>query len=311
MKGDYKKALEYQLSASEMQDSLMNKEIVEHVKTMELKYRTAEKDKELLKNKLNIEIQAKLLRKKNSLIIIVVSMAAAIMLVCLALYSRFRQKQKLLLRDEQIKEMKALIKGEEQERIRLAQELHDGIGGMLAAVNMNMAAARKRDFNNKAELNSIMQMIADTSEEVRKTSHNLMPSALLRKNLREALLYYFDYINKDGSLQIDLHTDNLSGNWGDSDITLVFRIVQELVQNIIKHAAATHAVVCIEQEGANLSIIVEDNGSGYDISRTPRGFGLEHLDFRVRAMKGNIHINSAPGTGTSVTIKLALKIPSY
>src|SRR5690606_3086819 len=119
---------------------------------MELKYRTAEKDRELLKHKLNSELQATQLRKKNTLIFIILSTALILLLTGGILYSRIRHKQKLFLREEQIREMKALIKGEEQERIRLAQDLHDGIGSMLAAVNMNMNVASKQHFQNPDEL---------------------------------------------------------------------------------------------------------------------------------------------------------------
>jgi len=306
--GAYKQAMMHQLRYTEMKDSLMSREVEESVRAMELKYRTAEKDREILKHKLNSELQATQLRKKNTLIFIILSTALILLLTGGILYSRIRHKQKLFLREEQIREMKALIKGEEQERIRLAQDLHDGIGSMLAAVNMNMNVASKQHFQNPDELHKIMQMIRNTSEEVRKTAHNLMPSALLRKDLKEALAYYFDYINKDGGLCLDLHTDGISGQWSTSDITIVFRIVQELVQNTIKHASATHIIVSVEQIKQRLNLIVEDNGIGFDPAITPHGFGLEHLDFRVKALQGDLNIRSAPGSGTSVTINLDLGI---
>lgn len=305
--GNYKKAFEYQLRYSEMKDSLMGKDVVENIQNMELKYRTAEKDKELLANKLGMEMQAQQLRKKNTIIIITVAFALILALIFLIVYSRFRQEQKILLRDEQIREMKALIKGEEQERIRLAQELHDGIGGMLAAVNMNMNVAKKAEFRNKSELNNIMQMIEDTTDEVRKTSHNLMPSALLRKNLKEALQYYCDYVNKDDALRLDLNLYGETYGLNPTYITLIFRIVQELIQNIIKHADATHAIVSLERTGQRIILIVEDNGLGFDAGNTPNGFGLEHLNFRVKTLGGDFKLKTAPGSGTSITITLELK----
>lgn len=305
--GNYKKAFSHQLRYSAMKDSLMGKDVVENIRDMELKYRTAEKDKELLRNKLSMEMQTHQLRKKNTIILITVAFALILVLIFLIIYSRIRQQQKILLRDEQIREMKALIKGEEQERIRLAQELHDGIGGMLAAVNINMNVARKREFRDKAELNSIMQMIEDTTDEVRKTSHNLMPSALLRKNLREALQYYCDYVNKDGALRLDLNIDGRPDTLNATYITLIFRVVQELIQNIIKHARATHAIVSLEQIGTAILLIVEDNGVGFIPDETPPGFGLEHLRFRIKALGGDFKLKTAPGLGTSITITFKLK----
>ncbi len=304
---DYARAYTYQLAYTNINDSIRSKEVMDNVQQLEVKYRTSEKDKELLKNRLHIEQQAKSLHSKNMIILMSVALVLILVLAVIVVYSRFKQRQKIQTRDEQIREMKALIQGEEKERIRLAQDLHDGIGGMLAAVNMNMNVAEKADFSDKPELRRIIRMIEQTTDEVRKTSHNLMPSALLRNNLKEALVYYCNNINLNGNLFIDLNIHCELHGISPTSVTIIFRMVQELIQNILKHAKATHAVVSLEHTRGALNLIVEDNGLGFDLQEKAMGFGLENLSYRVKGLGGNLDIRSERNEGTSITVNLALE----
>jgi signal transduction histidine kinase len=306
-RGDYAGAFRHQLAYSRINDSIRNNVVMNNVQQLEVKYRTSEKDRELLKNKLQMEHQEQSLHRKNTIITLSVGVLLVLVLAVLFIYTRFRQKQKLLLRDEQIREMRAQIQGEEQERIRLAQELHDGIGGMLAAVNMNMQVARKAGFTQKQELLDIMQMIEDTTDEVRKTSHNLMPSALLRKNLKEALQHYCDNVGRNGVLCIELNTYGDLEQMQPDYIIMIFRIVQELVQNVIRHAGASHVIVSLERTENQVSLLVEDNGNGFDVRHKVYGFGLENLVLRVKTLGGMLDIQSQPGEGTSVTVSFEWK----
>ncbi|WP_157976922.1 tetratricopeptide repeat protein [Taibaiella helva] len=305
--GDFAGAFAHQVEYSRLSDSMRNHEVIRNVQQLEVKFRTSEQDRELLENKLQMEHQEQALHRKNMIIILSAAFALLAVLICLFLYNRFRQKRKLMLRDEEIKEMRALIRGEEQERIRLAQELHDGIGGMLAAVNMNMQAARKDNFDHKDELLDVMQMIEDTTDELRKTAHNLMPSALLRKNLGEALQYYCDTIGHKGGLYIDLHRHGDLEAINPAYVNMLFRIVQELIQNVIRHAAADHVIVSLEKEGDRIALMVEDNGRGFDTRNRGQGFGLENLNYRVRTLGGSLDIQSEPGVGTSIMVTFERK----
>lgn len=304
---DYARAYNYQMAYTDINDSIRSKEVMDNVQQLEVRFRTAEKDKDLLKSKLHIEEQAKSLHNKNMIIVVSVALVLILALGFLVVYSRLRQKQKIRARDEQIREMKALMQGEEQERIRLAQDLHDGIGGMLAAVNMNMNVAEKADFADKRDLKRIIGMIEQTTDEVRKTAHNLMPSALLRNNLKEALTYYCNHINGSGGLLIDLNVHGVLDEINTADVTIIFRMVQELIQNILKHAGATHAVISLEHIGSTLSLIVEDNGKGFDLREKTMGFGLENLSYRVRGLGGRLDIRSEIQEGTSITVNLPLQ----
>src|SRR5690606_10316520 len=151
----------------------------------------------------------------------------------------------LLQQEKEINILKASMKGEERERTRIAYELHDGIGGMLAAVKMNFGAVKQRyeHLYGLEELSSLMNMLEDTTDELRKTAHNLMPGILVSHSLAEALRIWCSNVNATGKLQVSLRVTGMDAPLPkDLELTL-YRMIQELVQNIIKHARATKAEV--------------------------------------------------------------------
>lgn len=323
--GQYEQAYKQQSAYSELNDSLLMADMDRNVNQLEVKYRTAQKDKQLYQKQLLIGQQENNIKRKNTWIggisIGVVLLATMLSLV-FALYrsnlhkqhaqakelALLQQEQKVLYQEREIVQLKAMMQGEEKERQRLARELHDGIGGMLSTVTLNLSviADEYAEAARVKKLNSIIDMLRDISTEVRKTAHNLMPDVLIRYNLKKALELYCDYINASNQMEIVLqfHGD-LDGL--DKSIELVlYRISQELLQNIIKHAKATYAALQITQHENKLSIIVEDNGAGFDTDSQTEGYGLQNLRFRVYALNGNISIMSAKGRSTTVNIQFDL-----
>ncbi len=176
---------------------------------------------------------------------------------------------------------------------------------MLAAVKMNFAAFRKRHepYHDQGELTQLLDMLDDTSDEVRKTAHNLMPSILLKHTLGEALITYCSYINARGSLNIRFQEYQVPRDLPKDFELMVYRTTQELIQNILKHAAATIAVIELEYRDGNFNVTVEDNGKGFDTRQVAsQGYGLQNIAFKVQALKGYISIESAPGKGTTISI---------
>jgi len=197
-----------------------------------------------------------------------------------------------------------MIEGEERERTRIGQELHDGIGGRLAAINMNFGAVQKRyeTFDGREELEQIMKMLEDTSQEVRKTAHHLIPDVLSRYSFPEAVRLYVEQVNPE-RLKIQVHIPEPLPEVLDKSVELIlYRIIQELTQNIIKHAGASQAVIEIGHHEKELSIIVEDNGAGFDIHAPHKGIGLYTIHSRVKLLQGSMTIESAKGVGTSIAI---------
>ncbi len=290
-------ALKYQQEAYQLNDSLLNRQKTEAVSLLEIKYRTAAKDKELVQKQLLISEQQNYLKQKNIWIYGISGSGLLLTLLAFSYYRSFRHKQKVNL-------LKAMITGEEKERVRIGQELHDGIGGRLAAINMNFGAIQKRyeSFSGRDELEQIMGMLDETAEEIRNTAHNLIPDILSRYSFAEAIRLYCEQVSSQ-QLQIQVHIQYLLPELPNKSIELMlYRIIQELVQNIVKHARATQAAIAVTWSEKELIVIAEDNGMGFNLQQPQKGIGLQNIWSRVKLLQGNVTIDSTKGIGTSVSI---------
>ncbi len=307
--GRYKEATQYLLPYADLRDSLLNAQRNEAFDMLDVKYRTAEKDKKIVMQELQLAREQRKAVRQNLWVGGIITGLVFIIAFGFIFYrSKQRNQQNELLLLQQQKEMsllKAGMKGEEKERTRIAYELHDGIGGMLAAIKMNFGAVQERyqALYGLEELTPIMHMVEDTTDELRKTVQNLIPGVLLKHSLGEALRIYCSNINATGKLKISLQLYGSLHHLSKDFELMLYRIVQELIQNIIKHAQATQAVVELEHNDGRFSIFVEDNGIGFDTT-VPRkgGFGLENLRYRVQALQGYIAVESAKDRGTTVNI---------
>lgn len=213
--------------------------------------------------------------------------------------SGIKNKQELL-------RVKTLFEGEQKERSRLGRELHDGIGSMLLAMNrqLELYKSKHRSQEEDQDLERIITMLNSTSKELRNTVHNLIPETLVLQGLEEAINNFCQQINREKKLEIQLY---INGNWSEvnHDISLnIFRIVQELVQNIIKHSSATIAAINIVLLDGHVKVIVEDNGKGINKQTKSKGTGLKNINWRVASLEGIMSVESATDKGTIVHISI-------
>ncbi len=306
--GAYANALQYQRMYQHVNDSMVNVEKLRTIKELELKYETAQKNNEITQKELQISRQEKSLSQKNMLIGMITGSALLAGVVLLGIY---RSRRKISARDREIERLRAMMTGEEKERGRISRELHDGIGGMLTGIKMNLKAIQKQrqTLNDPNRLDDIMDMLHEMGREIHKTAHNLMPDILLKHNLPEALQLYCAQMEGADQLQITLQ---FQGDLEDLDKSLqlsIYRIVQELMQNTVKYAQAARAAIQLRRDGHNLYISVEDDGIGFD-QKKGNGLGLQNIETRVGTLNGYFSIESAPGMGTTAYIELDLrKIP--
>jgi signal transduction histidine kinase len=313
-------AYKHLLDCMALKDSVQKRENARHISLLDARYRSAQKDKEIAENRLLITQQERNIERKNIWIAGIIITVIVTTAVLIAVYRSYRNKQRMqakqieileqqqeiLNQKQEIHRLRAMMQGEEKERTRIARELHDGIGGMLSAVKMNLNAVKNQhpELSAIKGLDNVMQMLQDTTAEVRKTAHNLMPDILVRHKLSEALRIYCDHINMGNELYVVLQLHGEIDAFDKSIDLLVYRTVQELLQNIVKHAQASHAVVQIIRNGDELHLIVEDNGIGFDVRKQAEGYGLQNLQFRIQALQGSISIESAREVGTTIFIKL-------
>lgn len=317
-KGNYKIAFEYLQKRSVLADSINTEEIKEKIATAETRFKVLGKDKEIKLLQSEKELQQLSIRQKNILNYILLGGASGLLFILFLSYRNYRNKQKLqqqrineLETENQLAATEAVLKGEEQERTRLAKDLHDGLGGMLSGIKYSLNTMKGNLImtpDNAQAFERSMDMLDSSIKEMRRVAHNMMPEALLKFGLDTALKDFCNDINSSGALKVNYQSIGLDKKTIDqTNAIAIYRIVQELLNNTMKHAAATTAIVQVTHIDDILSITVEDDGKGFDTLtlKNEKGIGWTNIQNRVEFLKGKLDINSQPGKGTSVHIELA------
>ncbi len=303
--GQYKEAYDYFGRSIEYKDSMMSRQNRETVAELEIQYQTAQKEKALADQQLQLQKNRQYISLSIAFIIVAVLIAGLMFL-------QYRNKRKLhhqqlteLNQQKEIQLLQALMQGEEKERSRIAKDLHDGVAGMLAAVKMhfNTLSQKNESIRQVDSYQQGLHLLDEAAIEIRKTSHNLMPEVLLHHGLDEALRIYCGSISNAG-LKIQYDSWGSIGRYKGSFELSVYRIVQELMNNIIKHSNASEAMVQMSLQNGLLNITIEDNGVGFKKdSADVKGMGLHTLRSRVAAMNGKIEMDTKVGSGVSAYLE--------
>lgn len=310
-RGDYKNALHYAELYQDLQDSLKGTEVSQKVNQIQFRFETIEKDNQLTKKELQIAQQQIIIHKKDTFAWALISGVTAITLF-IGLYYRYRIKIERQAERQaiEIAAWQASLEGEEKERKRLAKELHDNIAGNLSTVRMwfgNIRANLDTGIaGQEKEYGDALQMLENILNEVRNTAHHLMPELILRFGLAEAIGIFCNNIRYATGITIKYQYLGYVGNMSNSMQLLIFRTVQELVQNVLKHAEASYILVQLSQYDAILSLTIEDNGKGIDKERAGNssGMGLSDISNNVEKLGGSFSISSEKGNGTTVEIEI-------
>ena len=313
--GDFRNAFRHHETYALLQDSLTSEQTMKSIHRMEIRYQSAEKDKRLIGNQLLIAHQKNRLREKNIWIGGIAAGAVLLAVLLASLYRSNQQRQRLqaekirnLQQKQELIRFRSMITGEEKERTRIARELHDGIVGQIAAAKLNFSAIQKRhpQMLRSADYDEALQQLDNTAQELRETAHNLMPETLFRDGLGEAVHSYCDRIGRHLSFPLDCQIFGSIPPLEKSFGLSVYRIAQELVQNIIKHAHATAALLQINCQDGLLSLTAEDNGKGFPAQMQGKGLGLANVRERVRTANGHLEIST--GTeGTTIYIEFDIR----
>lgn len=201
----------------------------------------------------------------------------------------------------------AVLEAEERERIRIARDLHDGVGQLLAAARMALGKYVSTQNITSEEVNNASELLEDSIKEIREVSHNMMPGSLMKFGLASALKQFVNKINSSSSLKIDLQIVGLRERIDERIEMMLYRIIQEITSNILKHAQASRVSIELIQHEAELILLIEDNGIGFD-SNNPenQGIGLKNIATRVEYLNGSVIFDSSPNRGTSVVVEVPL-----
>ena len=316
--GKYDKALKYYKQFKEISDSISSEQNKQYAFGLEVKYETEKKESKIKELESQQKIQQLSIRQKNILNLILIGSAVILSIISLLSYRTYKQKQKLqqqriaeLEKEKQLAATEALLKGEEQERTRLAKDLHDGLGGMLSGIKYSFQIMKGNLImtpDNQQAFERSMDMLDSSIKEMRRVAHNMMPEALVKFGLNTALKDFCNDINRSGALQVSYQSIGLENAEIDQTTAItIYRIVQELINNTMKHAAAKSAIVQVARSSdGKISITVEDDGKGFDpvIIQEAKGIGWSNIYSRVRYLKGKVDVRSEAGKGTSVLIEL-------
>lgn len=310
-KGEMKLALSNYKQYEIMKDSLLSAEAKETIVELRTKYETEQAEREVETQKMKLDQQ--IFRNKVQMIIFLLSITLVVLFAGL-LYIRYKLRQEAILErtiaEQQKLRFRAVIETQEQERKRIAQDLHDGLGQLLSTARLNVAGLEDGIMTDDAEndrlWNNALSLIDESVSEVRNISHNMMPSALIRLGLIPALREQVKKVNDVGSVEVDLEVNGITGRLAEATEISLYRIAQETLNNTIKHADAKHIHISLSRLGDRIVLSVTDDGKGMDVKNIElsTGIGWKNIYSRVELMNGEIDVNSKIGTGTELKVSV-------
>jgi signal transduction histidine kinase/ligand-binding sensor domain-containing protein len=242
--------------------------------------------------------------------------AAALALTMLAVSLWYRREEAMArAQRSQAAFSRRLLESQEHERKRIAGELHDGLGQELLVVrNRALLVLRNDELSAPAreQLTHITEVVDQSLEGVRRLAHNLTPLQLDHLGLSTSLRSMVQAVGETSGIKISTAIEDIDGLLPVEQQINLFRIVQEGLNNIVRHAGATEAIVRLQPNGESLQVTIQDNGQGFRVERDGRGqltggFGLSGMAERIRIMGGEVDVVSQPGSGTRITIAVPLK----
>ena len=307
-KGNYKKALEYFRHKTILEDSIYSIEKSEQIEQLSTQYQTQKKEKQLL-------LQSAEIKRKNSVIAGVIISMVLLVLLGISYYRRRKLKEyaefQNQLSQKKHEATQAVFEAEEREKLRIARDLHDGVGQLMTAAKMNLSAFYHdisfKEESHKHRVAKIMDIVDDSCREIRTVSHNMIPNALINSTLAKALQSFVDQLDNK-SLHVHLFTEGLMDDINSNTQMMVYRIIQECVNNVIKHAGATVLDITVVNDDDELSVTIEDNGKGFVVlGDKSEGLGMQTIKARTDYLNGNLEISSTPGKGTVVSINIPIR----
>jgi len=308
----FKEAETYSYKYDSLQSASNIRELNFYMEDLAIQYETEKKENKL-------KLQQTRLTQKNNLIYFLASGVIALLLISLFAYRNYTNRQKFnqakideLKKEKLLTATEAVLKGEEQERGRLAKDLHDGLGGMLSGIKHLLSSMKGNLImtpDNTQAFERSIDMLDSSIREMRRVAHNLMPEMLVKYGLDTALKEFCNEITGSGVTKANYQSIDIDNASIDQTAAVaVYRIAQELVNNAIKHGKADEVLVQLHllQQEKLLALTVEDNGTGFDVNllNESKGAGWRNVQSRVDFLKGKLDVQSAPGRGTSVLIEI-------
>jgi len=300
----YDSAFYYFQLFTALKDSIVNNETKMKVAGIQGQYDVAKRDREIV--------------RQHQIRNILIGSFVFLLMLLLLFYNRYRLKQKNKSQQEYNRQQNelfnAIVTTQDQERKRIAQDIHDSLGSVLSAAKLKLSSLEETKStlspDQYEKYQSTLSLLDEAAVELRSISHNIMPATLSKLGLVAALQNLIGKISGRSGLQISFTAHELEGRIEETTEISIYRIILELINNIVKHAKADKVSIQLIKYPEYINLIVEDNGQGFDKHKAmeeKKGIGLGNVLSRVEFLKGTVDIDSAPGKGTTVIIEIPYK----
>ncbi|TVZ07599.1 signal transduction histidine kinase [Cellulophaga sp. RHA_52] len=320
---DYKNAYATMTQLFGVLNEIKDKQQREIIKELEIQYETIKKEQAISDLKEDqIKQQAELDRQKTIKAAFLIGFLVILIPVIALLYTYYQkmqaqselakkneeinsQKVAALKQEQELKLIKAAIEGQDEERKRIAQELHDSIGGNLAGIKLQLASVKEKTQT----LNTISGQLDETYQLVRDISHTLIPKKFRQDDFTQLIKEYTKSITSTGKLNVEFHPhpEDKINTLNEIVKMELFKIIQELMTNTLKHAKASTTDIHLNYFEDSITLLFEDNGKGFDTSKNREGIGFKNIKSRIEKLNGTLHVDSAINRGTVVSIEIPIK----
>ena len=313
----YDSAYYYQRMYNQLADSIVNEKSRKAIEQIMATYSLEKKNREietLQQQKQLSTAEAKRNRLARNAVIMIMTFSLILLYL---LYNRYRLQQKnkfqVELNLQQNKMFNAIATLQDQERKRIAQDIHDTLGSILSTAKLRLSGMEEISEalqpQQREHYYAVIALLDEAVMELRNISHNIMPATLSQLGLVAALQNLFDKITSYAEIRIHYNVHGIDGRLDDSAEIIIYRIILELINNIVKHSGASNVTVQLIQYSDHINATVEDDGNGFDlklIKNHNRGIGLKNIVSRIEYLKGKIEIDTGKGHGTSIVMDIPL-----
>lgn len=312
--GDYRAAWNFKKQSEWYADSLTDQRVVNRVTEMQVKYDTQKKETEIAEQRAQLLAQENALFRQRAWLIGLLLGVLALGVLGYLFHNRYRLRQKVLLDAAVIREQKlgleAVIEAQETERRRIAKDLHDGIAQELVALKLGFSTIQNKVATaaptEAGRLEELIRHLDEACTEVRNIAHLMIPPTLEKHGLAPSLQSLLRSIEQHAGMQTTFDRGELPPRLDEKIEVGIYRIAQELLNNILKHAKATQVLVQLYQAGPNLVLRIEDDGIGFDLEAAKRkgSMGILNILSRVNALGGVYFAEPGSSRGTVATIRV-------
>lgn len=308
---NFRSAFDAQNNYLILNQKIQDEKRVKTIEELQTKYETDKKQQQIIVLNDQSKIQQLLIGKRNFTIFIIVGIFLFSIFSAWQYYLRNKIKQENNLKNEIAHQQNlaalGIIEAEERERKRIAGDLHDGLGQLISSVKMNTEILVERYLIKNADADNLsvktISLIDESCREVRSIAHQMMPNVLVKLGLVFALRDLVNNINSD-KLRTNIHISGIEERLDPHIETVLYRVIQESINNVIKHAFASVLDISLMCEKKEITVTIEDNGKGFDLDEKNEaiGIGLRNMANRIEFLKGTVDISSAKGKGTLIAI---------